>query len=334
MSRSEYLQECHNLGQEDGSKEEAASFIGHFSSEERRAYFDGYYHALGQKHYGEGEYNGRFIGPGFVEHLVDSSEAEANLAAYNDGYNSAANVAEYAKSELPSTPENTNRKSPLTERDEERLETRSSGGRGSGPGDFTWHTMAQWGVMAVGAYFLYLYLWDLGIERIASMTGLSKYKRDGFDSGNLLFLILVAMGLLALYRLQWAGAFGCLVLATMFFAPGNPAVKEATPRRQQTPNPQQSSLPQSPQPPQMRFAPVLLPNLSPPPSYLGRHPTNGDLIFDWGGRRWLLPDIHKPYRYYCVVAGQLQWCWPNPPNPSAVACRHEIDKTQGWCWRN
>lgn len=186
-------------------------------------------------------------------------------------------------------------------------------------------------VWAVGAYLLYLYVWDLGIGRIASLTGLPKYKQDGFDSGNLLFLLLVGIGGLAVYRLRWAGVLGCLVIAAMYFAPGSSIVQQLT--LQQPPIPRHIGQ-QPKQPPQMRFEPVRLPNLNPVPVYLGRHPTNGDLTFNWGGRSWLLPDIHKPYRYHCVVAGQLRWCWPNPPNPTAAPCQYKIGNTPGWCWND
>lgn len=194
-------------------------------------------------------------------------------------------------------------------------------------------------VWAVGAYLLYLYVWDLGIGRLASLTGLPRYKQDGFDSGNLLFLLLVGIGGLAAYRLRWAGVLGCIVIAAMYFAPRSAVVQQLTPQqppqqpRIQQPIPQ--NLGQQPkQPPQTRFEPVRLPNLSPAPVYLGRHPTNGDLTFNWGGRSWLLPDIHKPYRYHCAVAGQLRWCWPNPPNPTAAPCQHKIGNTPGWCWKD
>lgn len=210
----------------------------------------------------------------------------------------------------------------------------SSDGVGFDPTGFGWVMYLVW---AVGAYLLYLYLWDLGIGRIASITGLPKYKQGGFDSGNLLFLLLVGIGGLAVYRLRWAGVLSCLVIAAMYFGPGSRVV-QAPQQPQQQSRPEQP-IPQRPQQQpkqatQMRFEPVRLPNLSPVPVYLGRHPTNGDLTFNWGGRSWLLTDIHKPHRYHCVVARQLQWCWPNPPNPAAVPCRHQIDNTPGWCWKD
>lgn len=129
---------------------------------------------------------------------------------------------------------------------------------------------------------------------------------------------------------RWVGIFGFVILATMYFFPGNPRVQIP-----ENPSVQKPIQPQAPPQPKQQFAPVgQYPNPSPAPNYLGRHPTNGDLIFGWGGRRWILSDVHKPYRYHCVVAGQLQWCWPNPPNTSAIPCRRKTDNMQGWCWKS
>jgi len=108
--------------------------------------------------------------------------------------------------------------------------------------------------------------------------------------------------------------------------------------------PRQSSVQQAPttakeQPvqrsPQMQFAPVLeqYQRPYPLPMIIGRHPTNGDLIFNWEGRRWVIPDAHKPYRYLCVVNGMLKMCWPEPPNPTATPCTRNSDNLRGWCWR-
>ena len=58
----------------------------------------------------------------------------------------------------------------------------------------------------------------------------------------------------------------------------------------------------------------------------------GKDIFLWKGRRWYLPHSEKPYRYLCVPEKSLQWCWPIPPNASAVPCRS--DTSDGWCWRS
>jgi hypothetical protein len=56
----------------------------------------------------------------------------------------------------------------------------------------------------------------------------------------------------------------------------------------------------------------------------------GKDVFLWKGRRWYLPHNEKPYRYLCVPDKRLEWCWPMPPNASAVPCRS--DTSDGWCW--
>jgi len=58
----------------------------------------------------------------------------------------------------------------------------------------------------------------------------------------------------------------------------------------------------------------------------------GKDIFLWKGRRWYLPHSAKPYRYLCVPEKGLEWCWPIPPNASAVPCRSGTG--DGWCWRS
>ena len=52
----------------------------------------------------------------------------------------------------------------------------------------------------------------------------------------------------------------------------------------------------------------------------------------WKGRRWYLAHNEEPYRYLCVPEKKLEWCWPIPPNASAVPCTS--DTGDGWCWRN
>lgn len=58
----------------------------------------------------------------------------------------------------------------------------------------------------------------------------------------------------------------------------------------------------------------------------------GKDVFLWKGRRWYLPHNEQPYRYLCVQDKRLEWCWPIPPNASAVPCRR--DAGDGWCWRS
>ena len=58
----------------------------------------------------------------------------------------------------------------------------------------------------------------------------------------------------------------------------------------------------------------------------------GKDVFLWKGRRWYLPHHEEPYRYLCVPGKRLEWCWPMPPNASAVPCRN--DTRDGWCWRS
>jgi hypothetical protein len=57
----------------------------------------------------------------------------------------------------------------------------------------------------------------------------------------------------------------------------------------------------------------------------------GKDVFLWKGRRWYLPHIKEPYKYLCVTEYGLDWCWPIPPNASAVPCKG--DTGDGWCWR-
>jgi hypothetical protein len=59
----------------------------------------------------------------------------------------------------------------------------------------------------------------------------------------------------------------------------------------------------------------------------------GKDVFLWKGRRWYLPHNEEPYKYLCVPEKRLEWCWPIPPNASAVPCRS--DTGDGWCtYRN
>ena len=55
-------------------------------------------------------------------------------------------------------------------------------------------------------------------------------------------------------------------------------------------------------------------------------------VFLWKGSRWYLAHHEEPYKYLCVPAKKLAWCWPMPPNASAVPCRN--DTRDGWCWRS
>ncbi len=58
----------------------------------------------------------------------------------------------------------------------------------------------------------------------------------------------------------------------------------------------------------------------------------GQDVFLWKGRRWYLAHIEEPYRYLCVPEKDLEWCYPNPPNASAVPCRGASG--DGWCWKS
>jgi hypothetical protein len=60
----------------------------------------------------------------------------------------------------------------------------------------------------------------------------------------------------------------------------------------------------------------------------------GKDVFLWEGRRWYLPHNEEPYRYLCVPEKRLEWCWPIPPNASAVPCKSPDTGEDGWCWRN
>ena len=59
----------------------------------------------------------------------------------------------------------------------------------------------------------------------------------------------------------------------------------------------------------------------------------GKDVFLWEGRRWYLPHNEEPYRYLCVPEKRLEWCWPIPPNASAVPCKSPNTGEGGWCWR-
>jgi len=59
----------------------------------------------------------------------------------------------------------------------------------------------------------------------------------------------------------------------------------------------------------------------------------GQDVFLWKGRRWYLPHNEEPYRYLCVLEKRLEWCWPIPPNASAVPCKSDTGD-DGWCWRS
>jgi hypothetical protein len=59
----------------------------------------------------------------------------------------------------------------------------------------------------------------------------------------------------------------------------------------------------------------------------------GNDVFLWKGRRWYLPHNERPYRYLCVPEKRLEWCWPIPPNASAVPCKGDTGD-DGWCWRS
>lgn len=71
------------------------------------------------------------------------------------------------------------------------------------------------------------------------------------------------------------------------------------------------------------------PRAYPKPSLCAENQAGHD-IYLWKGRRWYLPHNEEPYRYLCAPEKRLEWCWPIPPNASAVPCR--TDKGDGWCW--
>jgi hypothetical protein len=74
------------------------------------------------------------------------------------------------------------------------------------------------------------------------------------------------------------------------------------------------------------------PRPSPEPTLCAEDSAGKD-VFLWKGRRWYLPHNEEPYRYLCVPEKRLEWCWPIPPNASAVPCRG--DTGDGWCsYRN
>jgi hypothetical protein len=60
----------------------------------------------------------------------------------------------------------------------------------------------------------------------------------------------------------------------------------------------------------------------------------GKDVFLCEGRRWYLSHNEEPYRYLCVPEKRLEWCWPIPPNASAVPCKSPDTGEDGWCWRN
>ena len=59
----------------------------------------------------------------------------------------------------------------------------------------------------------------------------------------------------------------------------------------------------------------------------------GKDVFLWKGRRWYLAHNEEPYRYLCVLEKRLEWCWPIPPNASAVPCKSDTGD-DGWCWKS
>jgi len=71
------------------------------------------------------------------------------------------------------------------------------------------------------------------------------------------------------------------------------------------------------------------PRAYPKPSLCAENWEGHDIYF-WRGRRWYLVHNDQPYRYLCAPEGRLEWCWPRPPNASAMPCR--TDKGDGWCW--
>ena len=68
-----------------------------------------------------------------------------------------------------------------------------------------------------------------------------------------------------------------------------------------------------------------------PTPFLCAENWRGKDVFLWKGRRWYLPHVKEPYKYLCVTEYGLDWCWPIPPNASAVPCKG--DTGDGWCWR-
>ena len=75
------------------------------------------------------------------------------------------------------------------------------------------------------------------------------------------------------------------------------------------------------------------PRPDPEPLLCGKNRAGKD-VFLWKGRRWYLPHNEEPYRYLCVPEEGLDWCWPIPPNASAVPCRSPDTGEKGWCWRS
>ena len=73
------------------------------------------------------------------------------------------------------------------------------------------------------------------------------------------------------------------------------------------------------------------PRPDPEPVLCGENRAGKD-VFLWKGRRWYLAHNEEPYRYLCVLEKRLEWCWPIPPNASAVPCKG--DTGDGWCWRS
>lgn len=152
-------------------------------------------------------------------------------------------------------------------------------------------------------------------------------KRVSSGYSFLSFVGLVALALLAIGILTH-------IPSTSLFTSGPQVMTQpqATQPEMPIPHPQRPLQPQRPVP-QSRFAPVVSnqnPSPNPPPVFAGRHPTNGDFLYNWGGRQWIIPQNNRPYRYLCVVNGGLNVCWPNPPNQAAVPCRS--NDVPGWCW--
>jgi len=79
-----------------------------------------------------------------------------------------------------------------------------------------------------------------------------------------------------------------------------------------------------------QLSPTGYPRAYPKPTLCAQNWQGHDIYF-WKGRRWYLPHNEEPYRYLCAPEQRLEWCWPVPPNASAVPCRSE--KGDGWCWK-
>jgi hypothetical protein len=121
----------------------------------------------------------------------------------------------------------------------------------------------------------------------------------------------------------------------------NQPVKVTVPQQQppiQRPIVQPNLPPAPPAAPQPRtifvpLGPHQYPTPDPMPTFLGGEANSGEMMFAWGSRRWFLsPEPNKPYHYLCVVNGNLNWCWPDPPNDLAHECSRSSDGEKGWCW--